>query len=292
MEGRIELRHLRYFVAVAEELHFGRAATRLHMAQPPLSQQIRRLEQLVGTPLLERTSRRVALTAAGGTFLERSRRLLAQSQADIEEAGRIGRGEEGRIDVGFIESSIPLGITERIRAFRLRYPAVHVQLHQGFTSQILERVHARDVDMGFVRDVEADPALEIATIATERFVAVVPSSHPQADRQTVDAAVLRDDAFVFYPRAAGERAYLRNLEPCRDAGYEPRVVQEATSWVTLLHLVAAGLGVTIAPQSATIHAPDGVRAIPLRGSPARSDVQLIRRVGDARAVLENFLQVS
>jgi DNA-binding transcriptional LysR family regulator len=290
MKGELELRHLRYFVAVAEELHFGRAAARLHMAQPPLSQQIRKLEEVVGCPLLTRTSRRVTLTAAGATFLDRSRRLLQQSRADIDEAGRIGRGEEGRLDVDFISSAIPLGITERVRTFRLRYPAVHVQLREGYTSQILARVLSHEIDMGIVRDIEDDPALEVATLSTERFVAVLPVGHPQAGGAEIDAAVLRDDPFVFYPRTAGARAFARNLEPCRNAGYEPHVVQEASNWVTLLHLVGAGLGVTIAPQSATIGAPASVRVLELVDAPARSDVQLIRRSGDARAVLDNFLR--
>jgi DNA-binding transcriptional LysR family regulator len=290
MDHLLELRHLRYFVAVAEELHFGRAARRLHMAQPPLSQQIRRLEELVGSPLLTRTSRRVALTPAGQTFLERSRRLLAQAQADLDEAGRIGRGEEGRLDVGFIASAIPLGITDRIRAFRDRYPAVHVQLHEGFTSQIVERVLARDIDMGIVRDIEPDPSLEITALATEGFVAVLPAGHPLAGRPELDAALLRDEPFVFYPRSAGEQAYLRNLAPCRAAGYEPRVVQEGTSWVTLLHLVGAGLGVTIAPRSATVNAPEAVRVLELRAAPSVSEVQIIRRADDTRAIIENFVR--
>jgi DNA-binding transcriptional LysR family regulator len=290
MDTQLELRHLRYFVAVAEELHFGRAARRLHMAQPPLSQQIRKLEQLVGSPLLVRTSRRVALTPAGETFLERSRHVLRQVGADIEEAARIGRGEEGRLDVGFITSAIPLGITERIRTFRQRYPAVHVQLHEGYTSQILARVLDRDIDMGIVRDTEPHPALATTTLATERFVAVLPLGHPATAEASIDAGVLRDEPFVFYPRGAGERAYMLNLEACRDAGYEPRVVQEGTSWVTLLHLVGAGLGVTIAPESATIGAPASVRVIELRGATSTSDVQLIHRVEDARAMLGNFLR--
>ena len=291
MTAQLELRHLRYFVVVAEELHFGRAAERLHMAQPPLSQQIRRLEELIGTALFDRTSRRVALTAAGSAFLERSRRLLDQAASDIDEAGRIGRGEQGRLDIGFISSAIPLGITERVHAFRSHYPAVHVQLHEGFTALILGRLLAGEIDMGVVRDSEPHPALSTSLLATEPFVAVVPVDHPAARQGTLDAAVLRDDPFVFYPRAAGERAYLLNLEPCRDAGYDPRVVQEASSWVTILHLVGAGLGVSIAPASATLNAPASVRSIPLAGVHAESEVQLVQRAADTRAILTNFLQV-
>ena len=291
MAAHLELRHLRYFVAVAEELHFGRAAERLHMAQPPLSQQIRRLEELIGTPLFDRTSRRVLLTEAGTAFLERSRRLLDQAASDVDEAARIGRGEQGRFDIGFITSAIPLGITERIRAFRALYPAVHVQLHEGYTSLILDRLLAREIDMGVVRDSEPHPAITLTSLATEPFVAVVPNDHPAAGLTILEAGMLRDDDFVFYPRAAGERAYLRNLEPCRQAGYEPRVVQEASSWVTILHLVGAGLGVSIAPASAALNLPAGVRTVPLAGVHPRSEVQLVQRANDARAIITNFLRV-
>ena len=183
MVAQLELRHLRYFVTVAEELHFGRAAERLHMAQPPLSQQIRRLEELIGTALFDRSSRRVSLTAAGEAFLVRSRRLLDQARSDVEEAARIGRGEQGRLGIGFISSAIPLGITDRIHAFRSQYPAVHVQLHEGFTALILGRLLAHEIDMGVVRDCEPQPALISTLLATEPFVAVVPVDHPAAGQR-------------------------------------------------------------------------------------------------------------
>jgi DNA-binding transcriptional LysR family regulator len=291
MVAQLELRHLRYFVAVAEELHFGRAAVRLHMAQPPLSQQVRRLEELVGTALFDRTSRRVALTAAGEAFLDRSRKLLAQADADIDEAARIGRGELGRLDIGFISSAIPLGITERIHAYRSLYPAVQLRLHEGYTALILERLLAGEIDMGVVRDSEPHPALSTTTLATEPFVAVLPVDHPAVGAATLEAGRLREDPFVFYPRSAGERAYLRNLDACRTARFEPRIVQEASSWVTILHLVEAGLGVSIAPASATVTTPAGVRAIPLAGEHPRSEVQLVQRADDNRAILANFLAV-
>lgn len=291
MAAHLELRHLRYFVAVAEELHFGRAAARLHMAQPPLSQQVRRLEELIGTELFDRTSRRVALTTAGEAFLDRSRSLLAQADADVDEARRIGRGEQGRLDIGFITSAIPLGITARLHAYRQLHPDVQLRLHEGYTSLILDRLLAGSIDMGVVRDSEPNPALTITTLATEPFVAVLPVDHPAAGQATLDAGLLRDEPFVFYPRTAGERAHLLNLDACRSAGFEPRIVQEASSWVTILHLVEAGLGVTIAPASATVTTPAGVRAIPLAGTHPRSEVQLVQRAGDSRAILTDFLAV-
>jgi DNA-binding transcriptional LysR family regulator len=283
----LELRHLRYFVAVAEERHFSRAAQRLHMAQPPLSQQIRRLEAIVGSRLLVRTSRSVALTPAGAAFLERAGRLLAQADESIEEAARIGRGELGTLDVGFVSSAITLGVPERIQAFRERFPDVHTRLHEGQTSQIIARLTRGEVDLAIVRDAEPSADLTNVTLATEGFVAVLPRSHVHADRRRLSAKALRDEPFVLYPRSAGELAHRRNLLACVDAGYEPRIVQEATNWVTVFHLVGAGVGITIAPASAAEIRPTTVATIPLT-SRARSEVQLVTRADDDRMVLRNF----
>jgi DNA-binding transcriptional LysR family regulator len=283
----LELRHLRYFVAVAEELHFGRAAARLHMAQPPLSQQIQRLEQIVGSRLLARTSRSVALTPAGAAFLDRARRLLAAAAEGVDEAARIGRGEAGTLDVGFVSSALTLGVPERIHAFRERFPAVHTRLHEGQTAQTVRRLQSGEVDLGIVRDAELGADLDGATLATEGYVAVLPRRHPSAQRARLRPGTLRDEAFVLYPRTAGELAYRRNLQPCVDAGFEPRIVQEATNWVTVFHLVGAGVGVTIAPASAADIRPQTVVAVPLVSS-ARSEVQLVTRAGDDRPVIRNF----
>jgi DNA-binding transcriptional LysR family regulator len=284
----VELRHLRYFIAVAEELHFGRAAQRLHMAQPPLSQQIRQLEVIVGTPLFVRTSRSVVLTAAGQAFLARSRRILANVSDDVVEAGRIGRGEEGRFDVGFVGSAIQLGVPEQIRRFRERYPAVHLRLHEGYTSQIADRLRKGEVDLGVVRDADPHEELTATAFASERYVAVLPADHPHAGDGALDAAALRHEPFVFFPRVAGELAYQRNLRPCLEAGFTPRVVQEANTWTTVTHLVAAGLGVTIAPASTAALAPPSVRVLPLTNTDAMSEVQILRRKGDDRVTSTGF----
>jgi DNA-binding transcriptional LysR family regulator len=283
----LELRHLRYFVAVAEERHFSRAARRLHMAQPPLSQQIQRLEAIVGTSLLVRSSRSVALTPAGRAFLDRARRILAAADQSIEEAGRIGRGEEGTLDIGFVSSAITLGVPERIQTFRTRFPAIHTRLHEGQTAQILARLKGSEVDLGIVRDAEPDPELASLTLATEGYVAVLPRSHPLARRRRLAASALRDEPFVLYPRSAGELAYRRNLQPCVDAGYQARIVQRATNWVTIFHLVGVGVGVTVAPRSAADIRPETVVSVPLVGA-AESEVQLVTRAHDDRALLRNF----
>ncbi|MFE9193036.1 LysR substrate-binding domain-containing protein [Micromonospora sp. NPDC007208] len=283
-----ELRHLRYFVAVAEELHFSRAAARLRMAQPPLSQQIRQLEAMIGTPLFVRTSRSVALTPAGEAYLERCRRVLATVVDDVHEAGRIGRGEQGRFDIGFVSSAIQLGLAAPIRRFRERHPAVHLRLHEAYTAHIIDRLLTGEVDLGVVRDAEDHDELVATAFAVESFVAVLPAEHPHAGDPAINAAALRHDPFVFFPRLAGERAYQRNLRPCLEAGYTPRIVQDASSWATVAHLVASGLGVTIAPASVSAVVPVSVRVLPLTGTVATTEVQILRRRGDDRVTSTGF----
>jgi len=289
LDRRPQLRHLRYFVAVAEELHFGRAAQRLQMAQPPLSQQIRQLEAMVGCPLFERTSRVVTLTPAGEAYLVRARRVLDQVQDDLAEAGRIGRGEQGSLDIGFVSSAILLGAAEHIRAFQENHPGIRLRLHEGFTSQITALLLNRQLDVGIVRDAEPHSELDATTLATEPFVAILPADHSHAhETDGVHAAVLRDDPFVFFPRAAGERAYQRNVLPCLEAGFDPKIVQEASNWLSVIHLVGAGLGVTIAPASSGSAAPASVRVLPLLGTRATSEVQIMHRTEDQRAVPRDF----
>ena len=287
MDREPELRHLRYFIAVAEELHFGRAAQRLHLAQPPLSQQIRQLEAMIGTPLFVRTSRSVALTAAGQAFLDRSRRILASLGDDVIEARRIGGGEQGRFDIGFVSSAILLGLPAQVRRFQQRYPGAQIRLHEGYTARITEQLRKGEIDLAVVRDAEPQEVFRATDFATEKFVAVVPVDHPRAQDTTLDPAALRDDPFVFFPRAAGELAYQRNLQPCVDAGFIPRIVQEASHWHTILHLVAAGLGVSIAPASAVSAVGGAVRVLPL-STDVTSTVQILRRVDDDRGTTNNF----
>ncbi len=288
----VELRHLRYFVAVAKELHFGRAAASLHMAQPPLSQQIQRLEYLLDTQLLVRTSRSVALTAAGGTLYERARALLAQAGRDFEEVSRIGRGEQGRLDVGFVSSALALGPIESVRRFRDFYPLVQVQLHEGFTSALLTRVRRGELDVATVRDPGEHAGVMLTHLLSEPLVAVLPADHPLSREQVVAGAQLANNPFVLYPPSAGEHAHRLNLRPLTDAGHRPNIAQEASSWATIMHLVGAGMGVSIAPTSATLAPPETVRIVPLARTTVQTSLYLATRVEENRPVVKRFLDVS
>ncbi|MET3805961.1 DNA-binding transcriptional LysR family regulator [Nakamurella sp. UYEF19] len=285
----VELRHLRYFLAVADELHFGRAAEELHIAQPALSQQIQKLESMLGTVLLRRTSRSVALTPAGVVFRDRARAILRQSARDLAEVVRVGRGEQGRLDVGFVSSALHLGPIEHVERFRRRHRGVEVVLHEGFTTQLLARVVRGEIDVATVRDPDPLPGITTVALVTEPFVAIVPADHRLAAQDVVTGAQLAGDKFVFYPRTAGERAHHLNLLPVTETGRRPDIVQEASNWATIIYLIGAGLGVSIAPASATVAAPDNVRVLRLHGTAAESTLHLAGRTDEASAVVRNFL---
>ena len=292
MDSDIELRHLRYFVAVAEELHFGRAAARLHLAQPPLSQQIRRLEDILGYPLFVRTSRTVKLTAAGEVFLERARRTLRNVQEDMEEARSIGRGDVGSLRVGFIGSGMLTPLPAMLGQYRRQYPGVQLQLHESFTSGVGQSLLKGTLDAGFLRDGDPTEGLVIETLFSEPFVAVLPHLHPLATRSNISAGQLRDQPFVFFSPMAGDRAYEKPISLCEEHGFRPRVVQEAPQWLTILRLVGAGLGVTIAPACVRqIAAPDVV-CLDLRGAGVKSDIELAYQSGESRAIVKAFASIA
>lgn len=292
MDGDIELRHLRYFVAVAEELHFGRAALRLHLAQPPLSQQIRKLEEILGYPLFLRTSRAVKLTSAGEVFLERAKRTLRSVQEDMDEARSIGRGEEGFLRVGFIGSAMLTPLPAMLGRYRRLYPKVNLQLHESYTSAVVQKLLKGELDAGFLRDSGPASGLQIEPLFFEPFVAVVPKTHRLARYQTISAKELREEPFVFFSPSAGTLAYEKPVSLCEEHGFRPRVVQEAPQWLTIMRLVGAGLGVTIAPACVKQIAAPNVACLSLRGAVVRSDIELAYRTGEDRAIVEAIATVA
>ncbi|MCU1323274.1 MAG: transcriptional regulator, LysR family [Acidobacteriaceae bacterium] len=292
MDRDIELRHLRYFVAVAEELHFGRAALRLHLAQPPLSQQIRKLEDILGHALFIRTSRAVRLTSAGEVFLERARRTLRSVQEDLDEARSIGRGEVGFLRVGFIGSAMLTPLPAMLGAYRRHFPGVHLQLHESYTSRVVQSITDETLDAGFLRDGGPTPGLYVETLLSEPFVAVVPANHALATAGTISAGRLRDEPFVFFSPTAGSHAYERGIAPCVEQGFRPRVVQEAPQWLTVLRLVGAGLGVTLAPACIRQIAAGNVVCLNLRGTNACSDIELAYRIGEDRTIVSAFAAIA
>lgn len=295
INGEIELRHLRYFVAVAEELHFGRAAQRLHLAQPPLSQQIRKLEQILGCSLFDRTSRSVRLTVAGEAFLERARRTLLNVSRDMEETRSIGRGEVGSLHIGFVGSAMLTILPAIFREYRAAYPGVQLHLHESFTAKVIEGMQSGTLDAGLLRDSDPTEGLEAATIYLEPFVIVLPSRHPRAGQKSISPTHLRDEPFIYYPRSAGSRAFEKPLSLCEEHGFRPHIVQEAQNWLTILRLIGAGLGVSIAPACVRrIAAPDVV-CLPVRSNSGAtgitSSIEIATFTDESRPIVRGFAQI-
>ncbi|MET7543463.1 LysR family transcriptional regulator [Streptomyces sp. NPDC005507] len=291
MDPPIELRHLRYFLALAGELHFGRASEQLHIAQPALSQQIRQLEKIVGVELFRRTSRSVRLTEAGTAFQPRAQNLLERLTADLDEARRVGRGEAGRLDVAFITSATAI-VSEHLRAFSRLRPEVQVKLRDGFTTDVLMALERGTADVGIVRDAEKRDDIDLSLLASERLVAVVPTGHPAAGSGQVAARELAADPLILFPRSAGPQAFDMNTQPLRNAGIDVQVTQEFSNWHTIISLVAAGLGVSIAPYSVTTLLPEGARRLELDGPATVSQIFMATRRGDDRPLLQAFLAAS
>ena len=292
MDQDVELRHLRYFVAVAEELHFGRAAKRLHLSQPPLSQQIHKLEDILGYPLFVRTSRSVKLTTAGEALFERARRTLRNVQRDIEETRSIGQGEVGSLNIGFVGSAMLTTLPGIFRAYRSAYPRVRLHLHESFTSRVAEGLENGTLDVGILRDGDASDKLNVTTLISDPYVAVLPVTHACARQKSISPNTLRDEPFVYYPRTAGVRAFEKPLALFEEHGFRPYIVQEATHWLTILRLVGAGLGVSVAPACVRRIASPEVVCMPLRGSKVVSEVELARAAGDSRPIVEHFAQIA
>src|ERR1700677_2711630 len=291
MDQDLELRHLRYFVAVAEELHFGRAANRLHLAQPPLSQQIRKLEEILGHALFTRTSRAVKLTSAGHIFLDRARRTLQNVQEDLDEARSVGRGEVGFLRVGFIGSGMLTPLPAMLGQYRRQYPKVNLQLHESFTSIVMLGLINGTLDAGFLRDGDPSESLNVETVFTESVVAVLPADHPLASRTVISTADLRNEPFVFFSPTAGKLAYEKPVSLCEEHGFRPRVVQEAPQWLTIMRLVGAGLGVTTAPACVKQVAAPNVVCLGLRRVTVESDIELAYSASEDRSIVEAIANI-
>ncbi|HEX3436868.1 MAG TPA: LysR substrate-binding domain-containing protein [Pseudacidobacterium sp.] len=274
----IELRHLRYFVAVAEELHFGRAAQRLHIAQPPLSQQIRKLEETIGHPLLLRTSRNVRLTAAGEELLKRAQQTLRKVSEDVHSTRRIGRGEVGTLTVGFIASSMLTVLPRMLSTYRRQFPEVELRLREFYTSSLLRALRDGTADIGFTRDAGADEDdLHTEILLPEPYIAVVPAHHPLAQKTSIRVSDLRTDPFVLFSADVGMNAWDKVMRLCQQDGFRPKVVQEAPHWLSILRLVSVGLGVTIAPACVEKIADEEVRCLRLRNTRIYSHLELAYR---------------
>ncbi|MFF8770816.1 LysR family transcriptional regulator [Kitasatospora sp. NPDC015120] len=288
----LPLPQLHAFTVLADELHFGHAAARLGIAQPPLSQQIARLEAKVGHPLFVREPGRVALTPAGRELLPAARRALAGLADGLAAARAVGGGRAGRLRIGFSASLALTVLPPLLGTFRARHPAVELDLREMTTAPQLAALQERSLDVGLLREPPEDTGagpLGFRTVLTEPFVAVLPSGHPLAAQRSVGVAQLADSPFVLLPRRAGPRLYDRITGLCGAAGFAPRIAQHAVEWQTVCALVGAGLGVSLAPASIRRLRLREVAFRPVEPRTARTRVAAAWRREDRSPLVSNLL---
>ncbi len=288
----IELRHLRYFVAVAEELHFGRAAQTLGMAQPPLSQQIKRLEVRLGVALFRRNRRHVELTDIGAVLLDEARALLAHASRVSEAVRRAAAGTAGTVRMGFVGSAAHEVLPALLRRFREAVPDGRVTLTELATTEQVTAIADGTMDAGLVRMPISSTDVATRPLVEEPLVIALPDFHPLAHRRRLPLAVLADQPFVLFGRQLNPLFHDEVISACHDAGFSPDVVQEAGEMPTIVSLVAAGLGVSLVPASMERLRTDGVVYIPLQGRGVRITIALAWRREHPSPLVSNLIRVA
>lgn len=287
----MELRHLRYFVTVAEELHFGRAAERLHIAQPPLSQQIRQLEAELGFELFHRTKRNVQLTDAGQVFLGEVQQIMQQLQQAIQLGQQTSRGELGQLIVGFVSSAAYNILPNILRCFRHQIPGVSLELHELTTDQQLEWLRSGRMDVGFIRPPVAEDTLIWETVFQESLMVALPETHHLANQTEVNLSVLAHEPFILFPRVLAPGLYDLIISLCQESGFSPHIAQEAIQMQTIISLVAADMGVAIAPASLQNLQRTGVVYQQIHPPTPKVTIAMIWRKHETSPSIQKFLQI-
>lgn len=280
---------MRYFIAVAEELHFGRAARRLHIQQPPLSRQIQALETELGLRLFERTRQRVELTPAGQALLARARHVFDALDSALESARRASRGESGRVVIGYPSSLAYSGLTELLRAFRTRFPAVELVLRELPPGDQIEALKGGRLDVGFVRSAPDDPTLKAELVRREALMVVLPDDHPLAAGGAISLAALAQEPFVMFPRTRGPAFFDHLMALCNAAGFMPRIVQEAPQ-LDIISMVAAGFGVSLMPASMRNFRRPGLAFRPIVGAP-QVELLVVWRLENRSLSVQHFVEL-
>ncbi|MCJ0761694.1 LysR substrate-binding domain-containing protein [Variovorax terrae] len=290
----MELRHLRYFVAVAEELNFTRAAERLYIAQPPLSTQIRGLEEELGVQLLERDKRRVYLTQAGRHFLDRARAILASVQSAKDEVKSAASGEVGKLSIGFTASSmLTRALPLAIRNYQEAFPSVELKMMEMPSLHQLDAIHQRSLDLGVLRkpNVGVPTGVTIEEWYSAPLVAAMPQQYVLTQGKGIYIRELKEVPLIVYPRDAGIGLYWKVLDLCAKSGFRPSIMQEARDASTIIGLVASGFGVAIVPHDTQCIQLEGVLYSRILDKDAVSSLYLGHRDADANPHLESFLRI-
>jgi DNA-binding transcriptional LysR family regulator len=287
----MELRHIRYFLAVAEERHFTRAAAKVGIGQPPLSQQIKDLEAEVGAALFHRLAHGAELTEAGRAFLACVKEMPSIAGRATMAARRASRGELGSLRVGFTSTAtFNVVVPSAIRTFRRAYPEIHLTLEEANTTLLITGLREGTLDAVFLRPGMPDTAeLQLRVVSEEPMVVALPKRHPAAARKEIDLATLKDDPFLLFPREIAPTIYDAVVDACRKAGFEPIIGQAAPHFISIVNLVAAELGVSIIPESMTQVRVTGIVYRQISGRVPTARLALAYRRGETSPVVRNFI---
>lgn len=281
---------LRYFTVLAEELHFGRAAARLGIAQPFLSEKIRGLEVALGSRLFLRTSRRVELTQAGAAFLGTTRKSLGELERGVQRVRALARGEEGTLDIGYVMIGMLMVVPDLLRDFRAAYPRVRLSLHEISTAPLVVQLQQGELDVAFLSQPVMEPGLQTHLEWREPFCAVLPSDHRLTKAKVIRLRDLAQEQFVSVSRPSSPDMYDQMMQDCREAGVTLRVVQEAGSWQATVSLVAAGMGVTVAPRCVSRLRIPRVKYREISGPVPRYGLALCTGSGALSPATDSFLE--
>jgi DNA-binding transcriptional LysR family regulator len=287
----MELRHLRYFVAVAEELHFGRAAERLCIAQPPLSQQIQQLEREIGFALFTRTKRRVQLTAAGSMFLDEAREVFRGLDKAVHLGRRITRGEVGWLGIGFVGSATYELLPRILSAFREQFPEVELVLRELVSGKQIQAIRDGRIHVCLARPPIEEEDIHSEVVSSEQLVAAIPSSHRLAGAGSISLSSLAAEPFILFPREPKPSYADFVFSVCAEAGFVPNVVQETAEIHTAIGLVAAGVGVSLVPESMQRFHREGIRYLELEEAPI-SNIEIAFRQGDPNPTVQAFIRIA
>lgn len=288
----MDLRSLRYFCAVVREGHFGRAATALGIAQPPLSRQIQKLEHDLGVSLLHRTQKTFEVTQAGSLLYDRARRLLDGADQAEDDVRRVGNGEMGRLTIGFVPSNAFTILPSIVARFRAAYPAVELELRQTPNSAIVAVLESGALDVGMMRLPLSSRALQHQPLMREPFLALVPAGHSLAARRVMQLRQFAAEPFVMYSRTGSPLIHSRVMDMCRRAGVTPRVAQYADQIHTVAGFVAAGIGVAVAPSTVTSFNIPGLHTLHIADNPPPLQMAVAWRSGNSTGLIRNFTRIA
>ena len=286
----MEFRHLRYFLVLADELHFGRAAERLSISQPPLSWNIRQMEESIGARLFDRNSRGVRLTEAGRALVPAARALLTQAEEAARLARDVEQGVRGLLRVGYVGSMLYRGLPQMLSRFQENNPGLQVRSFElNSQRQVVELSHGQ-IDIGFVHTQRLPTGLDQLLLADEDFVCCLPAAHPLASQRKLTPAALKDEVFVMFSREASPDYHERVLAICTGAGFSPEIRHEVRHWISVVSLVAQGVGVSLVPQAVQRADIAGVCFVPLQSVHVRSQAYGVWRHQDDNPALALFLK--